>query len=359
MKHDGLHKRGRRWYFWLRVDGKPKACATGTESYRDARTIRARRLAAHYGKPGGFGAKSFADAAAEWTGSAEFKTLALASKKSALARLNNLLRVFGTCPLGEITPEKISAYRQARLEKIRPQSVNGEVTVLRAILHREHTWTQLHAEASRPLRAAPTERAPRALSREELERLLRVARSNWRWKQLAAAIALCVHTGLRSAELRGLRRCDVQLDADRPRLQVRRASTKTPAGERAVLLDAEAVNAARQLLTIAGSMGFNHRACTVFPTRGKDGKLAAMSRWPRAWKTISRRAGLPDLRFHDLRHTYVTVAAEAGVPIDVTMRQVGHLNAVMTRKYTHVSDKGVSEAIAAIAKRLPSTPESS
>ncbi len=45
--------------------------------------------------------------------------------------------------------------------------------------------------------------------------------------------------------------------------------------------------------------------------------------WASAWETLRLAAGLPKLRFHDLRHTHITWAIQAGVPIEVVMAQVG------------------------------------
>jgi integrase len=64
---------------------------------------------------------------------------------------------------------------------------------------------------------------------------------------------------------------------------------------------------------------------------------------------------LADLRFHDLRHTYITMGAEGGVALDVMMRQVGHINPTQTRDYVHIGESAVSDAVEVIEKRFEQT----
>jgi integrase len=62
-------------------------------------------------------------------------------------------------------------------------------------------------------------------------------------------------------------------------------------------------------------------------------------------------AGLSGIRFHDLRATYITVAAEVGVPLEVLLFQVGHISAAQTRAYVQIRGGAMTEALEAIEKR--------
>jgi integrase len=66
---------------------------------------------------------------------------------------------------------------------------------------------------------------------------------------------------------------------------------------------------------------------------------------------LKKSAGLPEFRFHDLRHTHITHAVEAGVPIEVIMAQVGHLSAEMTRHYAHLGSNAKAAAVAAVQEK--------
>jgi integrase len=67
---------------------------------------------------------------------------------------------------------------------------------------------------------------------------------------------------------------------------------------------------------------------------------------------LRRAAGLGAVRFHDLRHTYITTAAEAGVPLDVIGRQVGHIDPAVTQIYIQIRDEALDEAVGKIEERF-------
>jgi integrase len=52
-----------------------------------------------------------------------------------------------------------------------------------------------------------------------------------------------------------------------------------------------------------------------------------------------------NVRFHDLRHTFVTQMGERGVPLPVVQAMVGHLSARMVRYYTHISNRAARAAV--------------
>jgi len=62
------------------------------------------------------------------------------------------------------------------------------------------------------------------------------------------------------------------------------------------------------------------------------------------WRAV-RRAGLVNFRFHDLRHTFATRLAEAGVDAFTLAVLLGHRTLEMTRRYTHPSDDSKRRAI--------------
>ena len=60
--------------------------------------------------------------------------------------------------------------------------------------------------------------------------------------------------------------------------------------------------------------------------------------WDTAWRRLRKVAGLPGLRFHSLRHTFITCMAEQGIPLQVTQDLVGHVSDAVTKHYTHISE---------------------
>jgi integrase len=67
------------------------------------------------------------------------------------------------------------------------------------------------------------------------------------------------------------------------------------------------------------------------------------------FKSACRDAGVLDLNFHDLRHTFGTRLADAGVDIVKIAELMGHQSILTTRRYTHATDQGKRAAIAQLA----------
>ena len=65
-------------------------------------------------------------------------------------------------------------------------------------------------------------------------------------------------------------------------------------------------------------------------------------------KLEGRRTRTPEATFHSLRHTFVSLAANAGVPLHIVQSIVGHESTAMTRHYYHESAEALRQAVAAI-----------
>jgi integrase len=73
-----------------------------------------------------------------------------------------------------------------------------------------------------------------------------------------------------------------------------------------------------------------------------------------AWWTACRLAEINDLRFHDLRHTFDTRAADAGVPLSAIAKVMGHKSTQTTKRNAQATDEGKRRAVEA-AERKPQT----
>ena len=58
--------------------------------------------------------------------------------------------------------------------------------------------------------------------------------------------------------------------------------------------------------------------------------------------------GMTGFRFHDLRHTFRTQGAEAGVPLEVMMAQLGHMDRETSLAYVHIQNRALERAKALI-----------
>ena len=148
-------------------------------------------------------------------------------------------------------------------------------------------------------------------------------------------------TGLRRGEICGLMWQD--FDARNGVLQVRRTlhsrklgvdmlgKTKTRSGERTIVLP-------RSTAEILRRRKENAITQWVFPDPVRPELPLSPSCAYTHMKAILHKAGLPDIRFHDLRHTFATHAIASGVDAKTLSGILGHTNASFTLDtYTHVT----------------------
>jgi integrase len=67
--------------------------------------------------------------------------------------------------------------------------------------------------------------------------------------------------------------------------------------------------------------------------------------WGSAWTSLTKAAGFPDLRFHDLRHSFITALVERGVPLGTIQVFVGHISTRMLLHYTHIASGIARKAV--------------
>ena len=70
------------------------------------------------------------------------------------------------------------------------------------------------------------------------------------------------------------------------------------------------------------------------------------------WRTVRSAAGLPDVRLHDLRHSYASFALRRGETVLTIGRLLGHADPTTTLKYTHFADAMAYEAVEAVGAIL-------
>jgi integrase len=69
-----------------------------------------------------------------------------------------------------------------------------------------------------------------------------------------------------------------------------------------------------------------------------------MVSWVRSWRKLTEACGMKGFRFHDLRHTFRTQGAEAGVPLEVMMVQLGHMDRETSLDYVHIQQRALDRA---------------
>ncbi len=91
----------------------------------------------------------------------------------------------------------------------------------------------------------------------------------------------------------------------------------------------------------------------VFPAPRRLGPMRSDA-LHRSWRTACEMADLSDVRLHDLRHSYASIALKHGETIPTIGRLLGHRDPVTTLRYTHFADSSAHEAVEAVGAALGS-----
>ena len=221
--------------------------------------------------------------------------------------------------MAALTSSRLAAYRDERLRVVCGATVNREFNILsHAIDIARREWDiYLPINPCTLVRRAPPSRPrSRRLQHDEERRLLsqcRAARNPW----LAHFVALAIETGMRRGELLGLQWVNVDLEKRTAFLPI------TKNGEaRSVPLSSQAAAILRSLP--------NSRTGYVFGDLTVEGLK-------KSFKRAVRRAGIDNLRLHDMRHEATSRFFEKGLNMMEVAFVTGHKTLQMLKRYTHLS----------------------
>jgi len=255
-------------------------------------------------------------------------------------------------PLKDLTVARLEAlYRDLATHMGRSHLAHIR-TFLRAALRKAVRYGYIPhspAEVAELPRTAPEPQAARALSPQEVERLLQAAQGTRYYPLLYLTLTL----GLRRGEVLGLRWEDI--DWTREELSIRRIVTlvdgtpavgppKTPGSYRLLPMPRDLKAVLLEWKATLREMGLD--GGWVFPAETSPETPINPRNLERAYKNLLKKAGLPPYRFHDLRHTCATRLVAAGVDPKTVSGILGHSNVLMTMNiYTHLERERMKKAV--------------
>jgi integrase len=281
------------------------------------------------------GGVSFADAAAEWLRYVEHdrrrRPSTVRDYRIVVDRV--LVPALGEAPLAAITSGHVDAFRAALVEegRLSPRTINKYLALIHGSLKRAQRVYGLSANAAAGVERQPARRSGDfdVLSAAEVEALVRAASSS----QDAALFATAAYAGLRLGELRALRWHD--LDFEKRLIHVRRsyvgrAEDAPKSGRvRSVPMIDQVATVLDQLSRREWFTGENDLVfCNDVGDHFDDSALR------RRFYSARSAAGLKRIRFHDLRHTFGTLAVQV-FPLSDVKAFMGHADIATTMIYVH------------------------
>ena len=252
---------------------------------------------------------------------------------------NHLVPFFGTLPLSKIGTTQVEQYKAQKLrEKFSAKTVNNHLTIIAKCLRTAADWGRLeHCPQFKHLKTV-SQRLD-FLSPDESNRL--ITYSNYpMWSEMAF---LALRTGMRLGELFGLEWQDV--DFQRRQLTVQRSIVRgivgTPKNGRVrhIPLTDDVCRALYELRKPSG---------LVFSWNG--GQPLGQSMAANAIRQMCKRAGIRQISWHILRHTFASQLASRGVPLPAIKELLGHTTIAMTMRYAHLSPSTLRDAVAVLER---------
>lgn len=267
-----------------------------------------------------------------------------ASKRKSYAELKrkldkDILPIIGKLRVKDITSNDIERV----LDRMagRPYSANRILSLLSHMFAKAEHWKD-RPRNSNPcigFEKHPEEARERFLSPKELSRLgrvLRVVDRAGKSPYEVAAIRLLLFTGARLSEILTLKWDYVDFDAERLNLP----DSKT--GKKSIALPPPALEVLHELPRQEGND-------FVICGRKEGCRLVNLQK---PWSRIRKAALIPDVRMHDLRHSFASVGASGGMSLPLIGSLLGHKQIATTARYAHLSDDPRKAAASQIAATI-------
>lgn len=252
---------------------------------------------------------------------------------------NNILPVLGSLKVSSLSKGDVARFHQS-LQHF-PVAANRALALLSKALNLAELWGY-RSNQSNPchhIKKYAEQKRERFLNQGERNRLIEALERELQGKENAwalYAIYLLLMTGCRRNEILTLRWEEVDLDNQCLRLR----DSKT--GKKVVYLSTPAVEIFK---LIPRKEGNSYVICG-------DKEGAHLVNLQKPWNRIRSKIGLEDVRLHDLRHTFASVAVSNGLSLPIIGALLGHKQTQTTARYAHLIGQPLIEASEKIGGKI-------
>ncbi len=335
----GLYRRGKTYWITFSCDGRQHQRSTGTAERKLAEKIFSKVQTQivegkwfEFDKGRQYGYEEMMD---KYLKEHSKPNKALGSYQNDLNYRRHLDTVFSDLTLDKITPRLINEFKSKRIsEGASNSTLAKELICLGHALNfacKEWEWITVNP-MNNVKKPRINNRRDRWLSHEDESALLQKA---YDW--FKPIVIFAIHTGMRQGEIIRLKWNDV--DLFRRTLVIHKSKNNEkrtiPINQRVL----ELLIARSKVQAIHG-----HVFCDM------EGGILTKRKVQRSMTTAMTHAGIKNFHFHDLRHTFATRLAQAGIDIYSISKLLGHRDIRMTQRYAHHSPESLRQGVDVLCK---------
>lgn len=243
--------------------------------------------------------------------------------------LKNFTRIVNPVKLKDITTQHIEYFKQERNKEVSETTVNIGLRVVKTSLNKAYSWELIEKNPVKNVKYLKVQGRIRFLTKEEAKKLLDACDSI-----LKPIVLAFLHTGMRRGELLNLTWEDINFE--RKEITIQPKEGWCPKGSKTRVIPLHPVLEA-ELKKIRQETG------PVFKTL--SGIRIADTIMQRKFRYTLKKANIDHCRIHDLRHTFASALARAGVDIYRISKLLGHSSVKTTEIYAHLIKSDLIEAI--------------
>lgn len=246
------------------------------------------------------------------------------SSENAKRIVDIFYKLTGNKPAEQVTINDLEKYRTYRKNKVKAATINREMNSIKRAFSLAKSNRKIRFNPCEDLKTLKIKNpTKRFLTKEEEEKLLKASNPIMR-----AIIIVALHTGMRSSEIKNLKWSDVFLKEN-------------------YLIALNTKNGRSRKLIITPQM---KKEITKLPNLGEYVFMNPVTKMPYkefkvTFRRTVKRAGIPHITFHELRHTTASRLNEIGVDLSTIQEYLDHADARTTQKYIHKPKKNILDAV--------------
>ncbi|WP_045214450.1 site-specific integrase [Desulfonatronovibrio magnus] len=250
---------------------------------------------------------------------------------------NRMIKLWGNMRMDEFRPGDLLEFQSTLVNQgFKPGSVNRIMALVKHIFNLAERWEVIdRAPTKNVSKLADNGAKERFLSVDELERLLEEIK-NCKSSVVPDVIEFLILTGARKKEATHLPWSEIDMQECIWTLPPERNKAKC---RKIIPLSQGAMDILKRRTGNGSDYVF------ALPDTGKP-----IKHFHHTWDRLRRNAGVPDVRIHDLRHSYASFLVNSGRSLYEVQKLLGHADISTTQKYAHLTKDTLQEATEIVSK---------